>query len=137
MIYSVRMRAKITETQGLWALIAVMIAIDALWAWSLGIRIVVTPIVVLVFCLIGGIALAYATIRPNRRIAELAATVSQFIAFTAAAVNLSYLTVTSRFPLIDRYLAAADAAVGFDWVSVFMWVQSHPIIGLALALCYN
>jgi len=34
MIYYVRMQRQISETQLLWATIAVVIGVDALWAWS-------------------------------------------------------------------------------------------------------
>src|SRR6266404_3321393 len=104
MIYLDRMRWQITESQALWAVAAAIIGIDAIWAWSLGIRIVLNPLVVPVFCLMVCISMVYATIRPDRRIAALAETIAQLIAFTSSATILSYLTVTSRFPLVDRYL---------------------------------
>jgi hypothetical protein len=137
MIYRVRMRRQITESQALWAIIAAMIGIDALWTWSTGIRIALNPVVVVAFFLITGIYVVYATIRPDPRIAALAAAIAQLTAFTAAGAILSYLTVTSRFPLVDRYLAVADAAFGFDWLSLFTWVQDHPIIDRVLALAYG
>jgi membrane-associated phospholipid phosphatase len=62
---------------------------------------------------------------------------AQLVAFTAACGVLSYLTVTSNFPLIDRYLSAADTAVGFDWLALFNWVQHHPGINRALGWAYE
>ena len=35
-----------------------------------------------------------------------------FIAFASAATILTYLSATSKFALIDKYLVAADAAIG-------------------------
>src|SRR4051794_28374060 len=122
MIYVGPMQWQMTETRAIWAVTAVITGVDAIWAWSLGIRILLNPVVVPVFCLMIFINLVYVTIRPDRRIAALAETVAQLIAFTSAATILSYLTVTSRFPLVDRYLAAADGLIGFDWLALFMWV---------------
>src|SRR6266403_1120697 len=82
MIYLDRMRWQITESQALWAVAAAIIGIDAIWAWSLGIRIVLNP-------------------------------------------------------LVDRYLAAADSVIGFDWLALFMWVHERPLIGKILFVAYN
>lgn len=131
------MRRHISENQVLWAIIAVMIGVDALWAWSLGIRIALNPANIFALCEFMVVGLVYATVRSNERVAVFAASAAQLVAFTAAAVVLSYLTVTSKFPLIDRYLAAADAAIGFDWPSLFMWVRAHPAVDRVLALAYN
>jgi hypothetical protein len=136
-IYCIWMRRQITESQALWAIIVLIIVIDTLWAWSLGIRIAQSPFVVFSFFLISGINFVYAKLRPDRRIAVFAAAAAQLTAFTACGAILSYLTVTSRFPLIDRYLAAADAAMGFDWRLLFMWVHEHPAIDSVLALSYG
>jgi hypothetical protein len=137
MIYLGRMRWQITESQALWAVAAAIIGIDAIWAWALGIRIVLNPLVVPVFCLMVCISMVYATIRPDRRIAALAETIAQLIAFTSSATILSYLTVTSRFPLVDRYLAAADSVIGFDWLALFILVHERPLIGKILFVAYN
>ncbi|MGY4506354.1 membrane-associated phospholipid phosphatase [Bradyrhizobium sp. GM24.11] len=137
MIYLGRMWRQISESRALWAVTAVIIGVDAIWAWSLGIRVVLNPVVIPVFCLVVCINLVYATIRPDRRIAALAETIAQLMAFTSSATILSYLTVTSRFPLVDRYLAAADAVIGFDWLAVFMWVHERPLIGKILFVAYD
>ncbi|WP_409192551.1 phosphatase PAP2 family protein [Bradyrhizobium sp. RDM4] len=137
MIYGGRMELRITESQALWAIIAAIIGVDATWAWSLGIRVVLNPVVIPVFCLIVCINLVYATVRPDRRIAALAETIAQLIAFTSSATILSYLTVTSSFPLVDRYLAGADSVIGFDWLALFMWVHERPLIGKILFAAYD
>ena len=138
MIYRVRMRRQISENQMLWAIIAVMIGVDALWAWSIGIRVSPpNPWIIVIFCGMACLNLAYVTIRPDRRIAMFAATIAQLIAFSSAATLLTYLTAASRFPLIDGYLAAADAAIRFDWLSLFMWVHEHPAVDRLLAISYD
>jgi hypothetical protein len=137
MIYRLGMQRQISETQMLWAIIALIIGVDALWAWSLGIRVALNPLTIFAFCLVSGINFVYATVRPDRRIAALAAAIAQLMAFTGSGAILSYLTVTSRFPLVDRYLAVADAAIGFDWLSLFMWVHEHTTIDRVLTAFYN
>jgi hypothetical protein len=126
----------VTESQAIWAIIAVIIGIDALWAQSIGIRIAVSLLAVSCVVLASGLGFVYANLRPDRRIAVLASTSAQLIAFSAAIATLVYLTATSRFPLVDRYLAAGDAAIGFDWLSSFTWIQNHPAIDLVLGLSY-
>ena len=137
MIYRSRMSRQINESQALWAIIAVITGVDVLWAWSSGIRVVLSSAVMFGFFLTVGINLVYTTLRPDRRIAAFAQASAQLLAFTASGAILSYLTVTSRFPLVDRYLAAADAAIGFDWLSMFTWVQNHPVIDRVLGLSYG
>ncbi len=61
---------------------------------------------------------------------------AQLIAITAVGATLSYLAVTSKFPLVDRYLAAGDAAIGFNWLSSFAWMKNHPAIDILLNLSY-
>jgi len=127
---------QITEGQALWVIITVIIGVDAIWAWSIGVGVTFNPVAGSGVVLAGGVGFVYANLRPDRRIAVLATTSAQLIAFIAAVAILSYLTVTSKFPLVDRYLAASDAAIGFDWLSSFTWIQDHPAINLMLGLSY-
>jgi membrane-associated phospholipid phosphatase len=125
-----------SRNQAIWAIIAAIAGIDALWAWSASITIapdLKTPLGLAVLILINSI---YLTARPNPRIAALAGSSAQLVAFTAVANVLSYLTVASNFPLIDRYLSTADAAIGFDWLALFSWIQDHPEINRVLGFAY-
>jgi len=137
MIYYVRMQRQISETQLLWAIIAVVIGVDALWAWSTGIRVTLNSAAISAFFVFVALNLVYATVRPNPLIAVFAATIAQLIAFMASGVVLSYLAVTTRFPLVDRYLAAADSAMGLDWPWLFTWVREHQEIARVLNLSYG
>lgn len=126
----------ISESRAIWAITAVIIGVDAVWAWSLGIRVVLGPVVIPVFGLMVCIYLVYTAIRPDRRIAAFAETTAQLIAFTSSATILSFLAVTASFPLVDRYLALSDSAIGLDWLSFFTWVHERPFIGRVLTLAY-
>lgn len=129
-------RGKLSESQWLSVIIAAIVCLDGVWICALGLRVELDWRVAAGLALIAAINLVYATVRPDRRIAAAAASVLQLAAFTAASGVLSYLTVTSRFPLIDRHLAAADAAMGLNWVALFQWMQAHPITARILDLAY-
>ena len=137
MIYYGRMQRQISENQVLWAIIAVVIGVDALWAWSIGIRVTLNLAAISAFFVFVALNLVYATVRPNPLIAVFAATIAQLIAFMASGAVLSYLAVTTKFPLVDRYLAAADAAMGLDWPWLFTWVREHQEIARVLDLSYG
>jgi len=137
MEYRVHMLRRISEVQAFWAIVVAIIAIDAAWTRSVGIRVVPDPLALAGIALIAGINLVYATVRPRPRIAAAAASVLQLAVFTSAGAVLSYLTVTSRYPLIDRHLAAVDAAIGVNWVALFHWVHDHPVVFRVFELAYN
>jgi hypothetical protein len=137
MIYYGRMQRQISENQVLWAIIAVVIGVDALWAWSIGIRVTFNLAAISAFFVFVALNLVYATVRPNPLIAVFAATIAQLIAFMASGVVLSYLALTPKFPLVDRYLGAADAAMGLDWPWLFTWVREHQEIARVLDLSYG
>ena len=119
-----------------WALIVVIVGIDTFWAWSVGIWFALDLNTALGFAVLFLINVIYGTVRVSPRIAALSGALVQLIAFTVVTGILSYLAVTSDFPLIDRYLSAADAALGFDWLALFKWISDHPLIRLVLDLAY-
>lgn len=131
------MGRQITESQALWAIIAVMIGVDALWAWSLGVRVYLSAWVVGIFCFMACLNLAYVTIRKNHLVTAFSTAFAQMIAFGSAVLLLNYLGAMSRFPLIDRYLVRAENALGIDWLSLFAWVQDHAVVGHLLELAYS
>jgi len=57
--------------------------------------------------------------------------------FTNAAAVLSYLVVSTNFPLVDHQLDQIDKWMNFDWVSLYDWLQLHPLMGLILKISYN
>jgi membrane-associated phospholipid phosphatase len=52
-------------------------------------------------------------------------------------VLCAYALQRLAFPLQDRHLAAADAALGFDWLAFAHWVDRHPQIALILRRAYD
>jgi hypothetical protein len=78
----------------------------------------------------------YTRWRPRERLADLAQTAMQLMAFFGAIGTFSYLVTASAAPLVDDALAAADRATGFDWLQWFTWVHERPIVALVLKLGY-
>ncbi|HEV2550541.1 MAG TPA: phosphatase PAP2 family protein [Stellaceae bacterium] len=82
------------------------------------------------------LGLTYTHWRPRERLADLAQTAAQLMAFFAAIGTASYLITASAAPLVDDALAAADRATGFDWPQWFTWVHERPTVALVLQLAY-
>lgn len=49
---------------------------------------------------------------------------------------LNHLTMTTALPLADDALAAADAALGFDWLGYLAWVDQYPRLLRAMDWSY-
>ncbi|MER9326521.1 phosphatase PAP2 family protein [Mesorhizobium sp. M0488] len=61
----------------------------------------------------------------------------QIILLSAGLLLLSYLASATGRPLMDRYLAAADGALGFDWVDYVTGLNAHPIFAHAITYAYG
>lgn len=69
--------------------------------------------------------------------AHIALTFAQIVAFAQAGTYLTYVVVAmTPFPLADGVLARADAFLGFDWRTWFVWVQDHQVLHWILARAY-
>ena len=136
--YSIaRLYPEVEDAKRLWNVIAFIIAVDALWAYLTGFKIStgwVFPVALLIFIAIKHF---FTAVWPSRRTAAFFETFVQYITFGNAAVFLSYLFAASGFPLVDKQLAAMDAALGFDWLAFFNWSEfERPLVGGALNLIY-
>ncbi|RVC81530.1 phosphatase PAP2 family protein [Mesorhizobium sp. M4A.F.Ca.ET.022.05.2.1] len=58
-------------------------------------------------------------------------------ALSIALLLFSYLASATDRPLMDRYLAASDAALGFDWMAYVSLLNDHPSIAAALSMAYR
>jgi membrane-associated phospholipid phosphatase len=62
---------------------------------------------------------------------------AQILAFCQVGGYLTYgAMAASPFPLADGLLSRADAALGFDWLAWFMWLQFHPALHWMLSMAY-
>jgi hypothetical protein len=79
----------------------------------------------------------YQTRRKEPSIAAMLIGASFLCAFSAAASMLNYFLLTLHGPRIDAELAAADRALGFDWVGMMTVMAVHPRLNTLLSLTYN
>jgi PAP2 superfamily len=70
----------------------------------------------------------YQTSRPDPRLAGALGSTAQIVAFAAVGAPLSYIAASFNFPLYDRWLDAADQALGLDWFGLLAWMDSHAAI---------
>src|SRR6476659_10036703 len=71
------------------------------------------------FALIMAVAVVYARVRPDPRIASGAVGLAELVAITAVAAPLSYIAASLGGPLWDARLLAWDQALGLDWLAFF------------------
>lgn len=121
-----------------WTLTWIVLSIDVLWlllaGWSVSGRgIAVLALAVMVF----RAPLAIGRYSSDLRICATARAAVLLIVFMAAAGTLSYLVTSTNAPLVDAPLAAWDRALGFDWLALHGWLQSHPPAQTTLRLAYQ
>ncbi|WP_244095796.1 phosphatase PAP2 family protein [Rhodoferax ferrireducens] len=121
-----------------WTLTWIVISIDVLWlllaGWSVSGRgIAVLTLAIMVF----RAPLAIGRYRSDLRIRVTARAAVLLIVFMASAATLSYLVTSTNAPLVDAPLAAWDRALGFDWLALHGWLQSHPPAQTTLHIAYQ
>ncbi len=72
----------------------------------------------------------------ERMMAELVFLVALMALLTNLASAMQYGAVALGAPFADRWLAAADAAIGIDVPSLVKWTRAHPIVDLLLTVSY-
>lgn len=88
----------------------------------------------------GGIAalgLVYGLTGRSARIASTANGVLLWMVFSLFAAILTYAVAALGGPLYDTELAAADAALGLDWLGWYDFVVSRPVLQVPLTLAYS
>jgi membrane-associated phospholipid phosphatase len=126
------------ESLGKWGFLAAIGLIDLIWLAAGGYRFdfpsATAPPVW------SGILIAAAwtcrSLGRNPGLFALFDTVAQFVLLASLGGVLSYLVLTTDMPLVDRHLAAFDAALGFDWPRFVLWVESRPGLDLTLQVAY-
>lgn len=106
------------NTRLVWLIIAFNGVTDIIGMYTAGMTFVARNLIyifVIALFLVGSVIYTYK--RPSRRIAEMLHVAAAFLAFTAVTTILTYLAVLPHRPRIDDYLAAADHALGLDWLA--------------------
>jgi hypothetical protein len=84
----------------------------------------------------GVIAAIYTYWRRDERIVDLAHCAAQLIALFAVTGAFSYTVTAANLPLVNDAVAAADRALGFDWLAWFGWVEQHRALHVVFQLVY-
>lgn len=133
-----------------WTLTLVVAGADAIWLFATPLSVVPAGIVsrALVAANLVCILILLALIRRARskrgagpvrfsRQVELTIHTILYWSLTSCVLGLlQYLLVTINPPLMDQTLNAIDTAMGFNWVALNNWMQSHPTIGQVLYYAY-
>lgn len=121
-----------------WMLAWVVLCIDAIWLLLAGWSVSGRGVAVIVLAVAAFRApLMISRYGNDRRIRTTAGAAALLIMFMAGAATLSYLVVSTNAPLVDAQLAAWDRALGFDWLAMFSWLQSHPPVQAVLRFAYH
>jgi PAP2 superfamily len=120
----------------LWMALAVLALIDLAWCRALGLSFTNwLPFLVA----IGGIAaigLIYGLTGRSARIAWTANGLLLWMIGSLLGAILTYAAAALGGPLYDSALDAADAALGFDWMTWCNFIWGRPALHLILALAY-
>lgn len=133
-----------------WAIVGMVLLVDVLWLQVGGYSIVFSDLkekgrVILAMTCACAVLYGIQNIPRYRHIClklryrEVANTVAWFvllIVFFPTMSLLSYLCITIDMPLVENSLVRFDQAIGFDWLAVYGWVQSHPFVLEILAFAY-
>lgn len=121
-----------------WTLTWFMLGIDVLWLWLAGWSVSGRGIAVLALAvMVFRAPLAISRYSSDLRICATARAAVLLTVFMASAATLSYLITSTNAPLVDAPLAAWDRALGFDWLALHGWLQSHPSVQTTLRLAYQ
>ncbi|MGX7876855.1 phosphatase PAP2 family protein [Mesorhizobium sp. ORM6] len=71
------------------------------------------------------------------RMQALAMALTVVTLFSLVLLLVTYLAAATSRPLLDSYLAAGDASLGFDWVAYVRLLNDYPSIDHVLSMAYN
>ena len=70
-------------------------------------------------------------------VAEVVFIIFTMVLLTNLMSPLQYGAIALGFPYVDRWLAAADAALGVHVATLAMWTEAHPIVARIMTLAYS
>ncbi|MDQ4060232.1 MAG: phosphatase PAP2 family protein [Pseudomonadota bacterium] len=123
----------------LWAITAAIVGVDLLWLTLSPVSLELMGVGITAGLLAGLLAASafWTLVKPEPTLRAMAQSSAFLCAFTSAAGVLHYLAATLAPPLFDTQLAAAEAALGFDWPAHAALLNAHPWLGEALAVAYH
>jgi hypothetical protein len=123
----------------LFAIAAVLIAIDIVWGWLGHFHVDLLGygrLALLGLALLAG-GIFYQTRRPDPQIAAMILCASFLVFFSAAANLLNNYLLTVAGSRIDAQLDAIDRSLGFDWYRMMVAIADHPALTTWLFHIYN
>jgi len=126
-----------TATRCILAALAALWVINLAWAAHAGLVVLDLGTLTATLLLLGANLLLYRRVQGGARAYDLARSVAVFVALGTGFTLLSYLGLTLHMPLADRWLAAADQRMGFDWPSWYRFVRSHALFNAILLFAYR
>lgn len=122
-------------TGGLVAVGVIWLA-DVVWSHLAGIRLAHgSALLIAIAILLANLAF-YRGRAGGERAAAMTMGFVAFFAIASGETALIYLAATADRPLIDSALAAGDAALGFDWLGWYQFVQAHDALRRVLDIAY-
>jgi hypothetical protein len=117
-----------------WALIYLLLAVDFVWAWQIGLSVAGIELSAGSIIVLLAISVIY---RPrSRAIADIAAATASWGALMSTGVVLSYLAASCALPLQDEMMERLDRVVGFDWLPWHDAILGHPALSWLLSIAY-
>jgi hypothetical protein len=126
----------IAKAAAAFAVIAVTWALDALWSWRTGIRLVNFWAPLALAILAANVAV-FRSLRGGERAAALAEGFILLFVFGSGAMILQCAAASLAAPFADDWLARADRFLGFDWVRLWRFTRAHPSLAAVLLHAYN
>ena len=125
-----------------WAVLAIVTVVDVIWSARGGFTIVSGSVSNLMLgAFASAMMLGFILYGRGRKDLEglvaWASTALFAIPFSIAVVVLSYLAASVSMPLVDDQLAAFDQALGFDWIRLLQFVNTHAFFGTLTSAIYN
>ncbi|HVN64274.1 MAG TPA: phosphatase PAP2 family protein [Candidatus Binataceae bacterium] len=120
-----------------WVVVAVIGAVDWMWARQTGLSIVAWTRFDLTFGLLVIIGSVYGYSGRDLRLADAGNYAAMWVAFSTCGAILTYLAATPALPLRDAEFARIDASLGFDWMAWYGVLHAHPRLHLASLFVYN
>lgn len=109
-----------------WLAVGAVALVDTVWSRHVGLTLGnARPFAIVLCCLLASTVLLRA-LAPGSRIAGVTEMLALWQGFALSGNLLTYLAATPGLPLQDTAFAAADRALGFDWLAVERFVRAAP-----------
>jgi hypothetical protein len=111
-----------------WSLLLLVTLVDLVWlvagGWRLELHSLLRPGLLAVIMVVPLVVSRY---RADDKIRAASDAVVYSIAITTSGGMLSYMVVSTNFPLVDSTLSTMDQWLGFSWQAYYRWTAGHPL----------